>query len=1691
LNGGDITITASATGADADAYIHNASGDAGDVRVTSTGVSQVHGFDFLAYFDPTINNSVLANNPNRLRQGDSFVVTIGEHTLTYAITANVLTEAQANTLLPLVVNSLNLQAQEAGLNVTFATTFTDGPTPISTGLFAVWDSIREEEIVEVAVKRKNQSEAVEIANNEANADFFWDRESTIDNAAYLEVIAEEGETLKVASVTVTSETEIAFNTDNHDHGAWADFYGNVHVTGDITVSATELNSYAETWMNNPEGTVNPDLYGITTLGLNSVGSNITVTASGQIAGADAQIHNAEGTVGNITVTASGDMIAESVDTNVNETQSFFLFPQLEASLGLVFGSSLDVELTESYKSWSVMLDGVTLSVDLVDIEEMITGGDSNDAYVDVLRATEGLVSALNQQAAEAGLRVTFDTDLVPVSYMSGDSDYSDFMGPVILKMTWNDFKNHDTAVFGITTVNGEFLSIRDMFAEVSESFDVSEIFGPSADFVFGPIYSEDLSENGEYNDTRAEANIDLELDGTVKGNLVVASTNEDALATANLYGDMNFEGNLTVTASDLWSDALLTVNVNEQSTGIDFGRVAGNLTVGSNLSVTASGQASTAKAEILKATGTLGNLAVTSSGAPLVQKVTTPLDAEAEVQTFDMDTFLSWVSDESLDNEDQTWTVTLSGGSFSEDIEVSVSGDWESPQALVDALNSDDDTPAGVVFSWNSEDDTLSITYPEGYDFDLAEFKVQGHEDKEFTWGSADDVFGNDSFDANVSYTEEDGTSGDSESQTFSMVDDFRSSENSLSLESDDIVWSVTIQADWNGDGIISDDETRTLTATGSWGTTSDDAQDIIDDWNACADWNCEDVVAFILSGDSITIDWTDSGDVDMAHFKVEGHEDKEERWAETGSTDVTAFISDDYTEEDGSSSLVLCDFEETPSVSHVELEFDGTVAGNVSILASNVAARATAQVVGDLVIEGDVSVTASSSDSFAWLEIDGDHLTLNGELSVTASGVDSNAGISLSGISNDVDKLTVESTAQNAHASANLKFDDGVMNTVHLNAQHHRSTVDVVLDQADEYTIDLSTRAKPNIGTVTVDGEGHASLTYLVDVYSSTAKDIDLRAINTIDEDENNHWGVVDLDLVAKIDETGRANGQQNMEANLALWPKFIRLEGFNAQRDSINLKLQNETLLGGISNPDQWSFSSDVEEYLVSNVSFDRYGQSNRLDENPADFNSAVLDLIKASTDYFQSLRTQGSPQDHVGYFYREVTFTYKDADLITDPLVRTSVTHSFLVYDFNVDSTGASGVIHLGTSTGLTERNIANRYSIVHTGDSTDVNVSLDDFHAIEHLTVMSAGENFCGDTDFMTDVTYSLNASADVMIDDITVTAFEIRDLSDEVITNDEYVNLNIFADGEDSSLQLRQSNIFVGADRENYSADLEITGAWGTISSLTLEATYGGQVSAIIDNDHNLSSLDTDFDHGLIARDVDVLAAGEDAYAYLDLTIDNFVQNLNIKVLGYGSTVEVEIDQAQYGGTVLISGSNPLLDTDLTCFESADENMVSLTFWDETASRIVIDNTGRTVNQFVDESIEFNLTLNGEDESILDLSDLMSNRLTIEGWTGNDSILYPVELGNTEIPEAFQTFLEFGPKFNNANPSDSLEILLENAIESMSPGVSPEIGRYFYFGSVGDNGYLFYDFDGAGVTGVVEFIGVNDFEPYWIESSSIG
>jgi len=152
-----------------------------------------------------------------------------------------------------------------------------------------------------------------------------------------------------------------------------------------------------------------------------------------------------------------------------------------------------------------------------------------------------------------------------------------------------------------------------------------------------------------------------------------------------------------------------------------------------------------------------------------------------------------------------------------------------------------------------------------------------------------------------------------------------------------------------------------------------------------------------------------------------------------------------------------------------------------------------------------------------------------------------------------------------------------------------------------------------------------------------------------------------------------------------------------------------------------------------------------------------------------------------------------------------------------------------------------------------------------------------------------------------------------------------------------------------------------------------------------------------------------------------------------------------------------------------------------------------------------------------------LTDVFDKMLTIEGWTRNDFISFsdigssggeggdcdcpmdegsggggggggsgptPTLISGDDVDDIYQSYT--GTPLLDLT-EENLDKLLTNARNAFNPtrtatdgGDIPDHGVNFYFGVAGQNGYLFYDYDGVGVTGVVELVGVTQFDYNWID-----
>jgi hypothetical protein len=778
-------------------------------------------------------------------------------------------------------------------------------------------------------------------------------------------------------------------------------------------------------------------------------------------------------------------------------------------------------------------------------------------------------------------------------------------------------------------------------------------------------------------------------------------------------------------------------------------------------------------------------------------------------------------------------------------------------------------------------------------------------------------------------------------------------------------------------------------------------------------------------SGD-LVIQWNDSTDALPAAFIAYGS-------SSDVNVNITLLASEDWSNINYAASYDVLDHIYTGSNASLVMELDGTI-DSINVSATQAYSTATVDIStfyasqeSRLVVDGDLQVETSADFSLASLKLSG-WVEYSGDLLVSSNAEGSHAHAEINGLLMQDDKavtgnVTVQSTAYDSLASAELMYLAGSAETVTIDPVGRSSTATVQIDQT-AYN-----------GTVNIIGEGHAAVNYLVDADSATAEVIDLSVMHGKESlnDSQDLWGIADIDLTAKWNHLNQQHDSQQTQNHNKMWDKALTIEGFNVDRDSINLHLQSSDDTSNTTEKVEVEFHHSVGCNDVIPVTTTFMGVLEDTDE----YKMAKIQIAQDAIEYFQAY----SGDADVGYFYREINFEYDDNPAATQ--VRT-----FMFYDLDLKTPGASGVINLGNLTGLTERNVSDRYDIlVNVGD---VAASLDGVHVIDSFIVNGDGGS--------NDVMYSLDASADIMIHDISVITE-----SDNGAASLHLMGSTDLMSSTDTSLSLRQSMIVVHADGEDSGANLDIQEAWGTISHLRVEALYGGSASAVI---QGISSIDVDNPHyldGLYVDTVEVLAHGMDSLASVDLAVDGYINQLEMTSMFAGASLDVSIDQKQYGGVVNIYDSRDI-EPDCSCndeeLDMVFSNDVKLVFENQTAQEIHIDNTHFAST---DVSLAVKIEINTLDQSYSKF-EALDKAVEITGWTSNESISFGGAAG------ALNT------NFQRNNNDVDIDTLFTNAQAALNGTID------YYFGVHGGDGYLFHDKDGAGITTVVQLIDVTLFDP---------
>lgn len=196
----------------------------------------------------------------------------------------------------------------------------------------------------------------------------------------------------------------------------------------------------------------------------------------------------------------------------------------------------------------------------------------------------------------------------------------------------------------------------------------------------------------------------------------------------------------------------------------------------------------------------------------------------------------------------------------------------------------------------------------------------------------------------------------------------------------------------------------------------------------------------------------------------------------------------------------------------------------------------------------------------------------------------------------------------------------------------------------------------------------------------------------------------------------------------------------------------------------------------------------------------------------------------------------------------------------------------------------------------------------------------------------------------------------------------------------------------------------------------------------------------------------VVSAGYEADAQLRLNMTGYVDQLDIEMTGDYSYASVDLTQGVYGGAVSITN---------TTDEPDLESWVDLSYSGATARSISVD-----------DGIQLDLGLYVDDlDTPYTSRETLLNYYTvrIDGFSDDDTIDFGGEWGDAYSVAS-------GDYWNYEENENSVSItqLFSDANESLDGVVD------YYFGVSGGNGYLFHDDDGAGITTVVELLGVTTF-----------
>jgi hypothetical protein len=707
-----------------------------------------------------------------------------------------------------------------------------------------------------------------------------------------------------------------------------------------------------------------------------------------------------------------------------------------------------------------------------------------------------------------------------------------------------------------------------------------------------------------------------------------------------------------------------------------------------------------------------------------------------------------------------------------------------------------------------------------------------------------------------------------------------------------------------------------------------------------------------------------------------------------------------------------------------------------------------------------DDGVTVSNMRDYGlWTRYGNDHdgttitLTTAINITATASGTHSSADIVLDNLVGNISTITANASGGNmvgtvnyyhdafgsdssydfagASADAMVRVTGGVSNVV-ITAENIEDNALVALSQTVQG------------GTATASGDGRTTLT----IGDQTLDTINLAAMHT------GTWGAFDLNLAMADADLGAADSAE-------LSASLITINNFNGDRDSINL----------FSPYDQTTYSwAGNYGYVTMHYT-----------EVVAD--AGTFGAFLTAADTALGVNTDAIPD----YYFGVVG------------------SNGYLAYDMG--GTGITGVIKLAGVTSFDAANVGNHDNYLQLAATPWNAAPFNDAILNDATRIYYATDGNYDASDMAIDYTSA------GLIDSLGVKAYS------DVINAADTVLLQL-TEGAGGDIIFRQATIQVSADTAGdvYTADakLEVNGARGTIEHLALHAygsgnggdglataTFAGFTGAVHEievyaegdnQDYGLSELNmrslntTALTESVQNLWMSVLESA-DATANLNLSSGSVVVKTEVAMSTsiYEDLVTLNIQQVDHGGDVFatshiqdVSGINATHDYqnsahatfDLT-YTGATADKVSLgqMVWDANASADVF-----TVGNFEG---QFKLTVDVVDADLVgtnagNQTTLLANMLTIDGFDTGGTSLDTTNAWLDDTLSIIGTTIGTDHLAINTANVGSMESFLTAADTALDTDT-------VYFGVVNGNGYLAYDQDKNGITGVIEFLGMTDLD----------